>query len=106
VTNPETDDLQQIADEVDKARAELVFLFGEETVALASQLDVADVNVRDEIVKDIGSGVGELKKLKANPRAQVEFVSKLEPGSRLLLCLWIMDMGLLDKIRTRPYTSP
>jgi len=105
VTKLNTDHVQQIADEVGKARAELTFLFGEETVALARQLDVADLNLRDEIVRDIGAGVGELKKLKANPRAQREFVSKLEQGSRLLLCMWIMDMELLDKIQTRPYAD-
>ena len=95
------EDLDNIIDQADKLRSELSVLFGEETVDLASQLDIADLNVKDEIVKDIGVGVGELKKLKGNANAQVEFIQKLEQGSKLLLCMWIMDMDLLDKIQTR-----
>ena len=100
-----SDDLQQTVDKANKSKAELAVLFGEATVALANQLDIAELNLQDEIVRDIGAGVAELKKLKTDPRAQMEFVRQLRQGSRLLLCMWIMDMDLLDKIQTRTYAG-
>lgn len=97
------DDLAQVVEEIEDLRAELSFLFGDETVKLAEQIDIADLNLKDEIVGAIADGVGELKKLRGNPQAQIEFVSKLEQGSRLLLCMWIMDMDLLSRIQTHSY---
>jgi hypothetical protein len=27
----------------------------------------------------------------------------MAPGERLVLCMWIREMGLLDKIKSEPY---
>ncbi len=86
-----------------RSAEELARLFGQETVELARRLDSADLNMSEEIVASIAAGVGALKKLRDNLAAQVRFVNGLEPGARLLLCAWILDMGLLDKLRTRSY---
>ena len=51
----------------------------------------------------IGEGIRQLKQLKHDPEAQRQWVSEQAPGLRLLLCLWIMDMDILDKIQTRSY---
>ena len=97
------DDLDQTREDYERAYDELAFLFGRETVEQADQLDIADLNLNKEIVACIAGGIRTLKELRHNPAAQVRFVNGLEPGARLLLCMWVMDMGLLKKIRKRPY---
>ncbi len=87
----------------EQARAELAFLFGRETVEQAEQLDIADLNLGDEIVASIADGIRTLKSLQDKPAAQMDFANSLQPGTRLLLCMWIMDMDLLKKIQPRSY---
>ena len=87
----------------ERAQDELAFLFGRETVEQAGQLDIADLNLSDEIAACIAGGIRTLKEFQDQPAAQVNFVNSLQPGARLLLCLWIMDMDLLKKIRRRSY---
>ena len=82
---------------------ELAFLFGEELVEQAQLLDIADLNMTDEMTASIGEGIKQLKQLKHDPQAQRQWLGKQQPGLQLLLCLWIMDMGLLEKVRARPY---
>jgi len=84
---------------------ELSFLFGSQTVEHASLLDVVDLNLNDEMTASIGNGVNKLKHLKNNPEAQQKLINAMEAGERLLICLWIMEMGMLDKIQDRPYTQ-
>ena len=74
-------------------------LFGVETVKLASRLDTANLNMNDAMTKAVGAGVNRLKTLKGNLASQQEYIASLEEGTRLLLCLWIMDMELSDKLR-------
>lgn len=97
------DDLVRSMEDHERSNDELAFLFGRETVEQADQLDIADLNMNEEIVACIADGIRTLKELQDNPGAQVNYVNGLEPGARLLLCMWVMDMGLLNKIRKRPY---
>jgi hypothetical protein len=92
------------AEEASLAR-ELSFLFGEEIIEQARLIDIADLNLHDDMTARIGEGMRQLKELKLDPEAQRHWVSEQSPGLRLLLCLWIMDMGLLDKIQERSYLS-
>lgn len=100
-----SEDLSETIARVKHMDAELSFLFGEETVRLARQIDIADLNLNKEIVENIAEGVGQLKKFRGQPDVQLKLVNEMEQGSRLLLCMWIMDMDILDKIRDRPYTK-
>lgn len=84
-------------------RNELSFLFGEDIVEQAQLLDIGDINLSDEMASEIAEGMKQLKQLKSDPQAQKQWISKQPPGSQLLLCLWIMDMNLLDRIQARPY---
>lgn len=99
-TEHEADLKQDIASEESLAR-ELSFLFGEEIVEQARVLDIADLNMTDEMTAAIREGIRQLKQLKDNPGAQRQWLQEQEAGLRLLLCLWIMDMDLLEKIQTR-----
>ena len=94
------DDFVETREDRDRAQDELAFLFvRRETVEQAEQLDIADLNLSDEIAACIADGIRTLKQLQDQPAAQVNFINSLQPGARLLLCLWIMDMDLLKKIR-------
>ncbi|HSR63684.1 MAG TPA: hypothetical protein VLN56_09790 [Gammaproteobacteria bacterium] len=93
------DDLQLDIDEAEKEAGELAFLFGEEIVEQAQLVDIADLNLTDEMTNEIGAGVRRLKELKNNPEAQRRWISEQTPGLQLVLCLWIMDMDLLGKLQ-------
>ncbi len=82
---------------------ELSFLFGGDIVEQARLIDIADLNLTDEMTTSIGEGIRQLKQLKHDPEAQRQWVSEQAPGSRLVLCLWIMDMDILDKIQANSY---
>ena len=101
-TEHEDDLLQDIAGDESLAR-ELSCLFGADIVEQARLIDIADLNLTDEMTTGIGTGIRKLKELKHDPGAQRKWVSEQAPGLRLLLCLWIMDMDLLDKIQTRSW---
>ncbi len=90
--------VQDIAEDDSLAR-ELSYLFGKDIVEQARLIDIADLNLTDEITTEIGEGIRQLKQLKHDPEAQRQWVSEQAPGLRLLLCLWIMDMDLLEKIQ-------
>ena len=85
--------------EKDRAQQQLTYLFGKDIVDQAELIDVADLNISDNITHCISDGVIQLKKLKGKKDSQRALVEKMSPGEKLVLCLWIMDMGLLDKLQ-------
>lgn len=93
-----SDDLRQSLEEEERLIRELVRLFGEDIVAQARQIDVADLNMNEKMADAISNGVRSLKALRTDPDAQHRLISGMDPGTRLVLCMWIMDMGLLQKI--------
>jgi len=78
---------------------ELVELFGHEIVNQAQLVDVADLNLDEKMIACISTGVTRLKQLRNNPGAQQKLLAAMGPGEQLLLCMWVMEMDLLDKIR-------
>ncbi len=96
-------ELMQSIEDYERMNKELSFLFGKETVDQARQIDIVDLNLNDEMIGSITAGIRQLKKLKDNPNAQIKLVNEMEPGTCLVLCMWIMDMGLLEKIQYRSY---
>lgn len=90
-------------DDKDNAiQLQLAELFGQDTVEHASLIDVADLNLDEHMIASITSGVTRLKRLRSDPAAQQKMVATMTPGERLLLCMWVMEMDLLDKIRGTP----
>ena len=94
----DNDIVQDIVEDNSLAK-ELSLLFGQEIVQQARLVDIADLNLSDEMTREIGEGVRQLKQLIHHPDAQRQWINKQSPGLQLLLCLWIMDMDLLGKIR-------
>ena len=97
------EDPDQSAQEDERLKNELAFLFGQETVELAGQLDIANLNFNDKMIDSIAAGVKKLKELRDDPGAQLHLIKAMDQGSRLLLCMWIMDLNLLDKIQNGSY---
>lgn len=94
-----SDELRLSMEEEEHRIKELTLLFGADTVAQARQIDVADLNMNEKMMTVISDGVRKLKALKTDPKAQAGLINGMDPGSRLVLCMWIMDMGLVEKIR-------
>ena len=93
-----SDELQYSMEEDGRQLQELSRLFGADTVEQARHIDAADLNMNDQMLASISNGVQQLKVLREKPDSQRRLIAGMEPGARLVLCLWIMDMGLLQKI--------
>ena len=85
--------------------AELAFLFGEDIVEQSNHIDIVDLNLNQAITESIASGVKQLKALKSTPQAQQKFVDSLAAGEQIVLCMWIREMQLLNKIQDLSYFS-
>lgn len=92
-------DTESIEVENKRVCMELANLFGEEIVQQAALIDIAEINISDDMTSCISDGVIQLKKLKGKTESQRALIEKLSQGEKLVLCLWIMDMGLLDKLQ-------
>ena len=97
------DDLGWDITEHESLARDLSFLFGKDIVEQVRLIDIANLNFTDEMTESIGVGIRKLKQLRDHPMAQRQWVSEQAPGLSLLLCLWIMDMNILDKIQIRSY---
>lgn len=98
-TDAVSDELRQSMEEEERRMRELTQLFGTDIVEQARRIDVADLNMNEKMTAVISDGVRKLKALRTDPGAQANLVNGMDPGSRLVLCMWIMDMGLVEKIR-------
>ncbi len=87
-------------DEVELSYSKLSVLFGSDTVEQARLIDVVDLILDARMTACITNGLTRLKQLSNNPSAQKALLAAMEPGERLLLCMWIMEMDLLDKIQS------
>ena len=98
-TDTASDELRHSIEDEKRRIEELTRLFGADTVAQARQIDVVDLNMNEKMTAAISNGVRKLKALRTDANAQIELINGMDPGSRLVLCMWIMDMGLVEKIR-------
>ena len=87
--------------EEEQAESELARVFGQDTVNQARLIDAAHLNLDDSMTACITAGLNRLKQTRNDPAAQGAVISAMQPGERLLLCMWIIEMELLDKIRVK-----
>ncbi len=88
-----------VSEQDEQTSAFLSRLFGEQTLRLTRRLDVADLHINDAMTQSIGASVSELKRLKGDVSGQKAYIAGLEEGARLLLCLWVTDMALHERLR-------
>ncbi len=98
-------DLNESIEISEHLKKELSFLFGPEVVEQANHIDIVDLNLNNEITECISTGVRQLKSLKNDPEAQIKLVNKMTAGERIVLCMWIMEMDLLEKIQSGSYLN-
>jgi hypothetical protein len=103
VSESEEISLEGISLEQARIQQELSYLFGEDIVSQARLIDVVDLNLNDKMTRCISKGVTELKKMKDQSSSQKEFIGRMSAGERLVLCMWIMEMDLLEKMQSRSY---
>jgi hypothetical protein len=93
----------------DRLHAELADLFGRGVLHQSRLTDPADLELTAEQMDAVHDAADELLGLRGNPKAQVELVRSLDPQTRLTLCMWTMDTGLMDSLLLRvvaPVVSP
>jgi len=98
-TLPENNDLTAVKQAAEQLDEELSRLFGRDTVEQACLLDIADINLSDKMVQSISDGMTRLKQSSGNIKDQRNLIQDMAPGERLLLCMWVREMELLEKIR-------
>lgn len=87
---------KQAEDNPDDTR--LTKLFGAEIVEQAKLIDVVDLNLDDKMTACITAGVTGLKQRRGDSAGLRRYVESLQPGEQLLLCMWIREMELTDKL--------
>ena len=85
-------------DQSDLSYSKLTDLFGSDIVEQAGLIDAADLNLDERMTACITEGLTRLKQLRNDPASQRALLADMEPGEKLLLCMWIMEMDLFDKI--------
>ena len=89
--------MDPIADEnTDDPR--LTALFGASIVEQAKLIDVVDLNLDEKMTACIAAGVAGLKQRRGDVDGLRRYIESLQPGEQLLLCMWIMEMELGDKL--------
>ena len=73
-------------------------LFGSAIVEQAKLIDVVDLNLDDKMTACITAGVTALKQRRGDATGLRRYVESLQPGEQLLLCMWILEMELTDKL--------
>lgn len=96
---------EDIEQQQQQLRNELSFLFGKDTVEQAELIDVVDLQLNNDMTQCISRGVTRLKQLKDMPDAQQKFIRELNPAEQLLVCMWVMEMNLIDKLRSDSYIN-
>jgi hypothetical protein len=101
----ENTDTENIERQQQQLHNELAFLFGKETVEQAEVIDVVDLQLNQDMTQCISKGVTRLKQLKDMPDAQQKYIRELNPAEQLLVCMWVLEMNLLDKLRSHSYIA-
>ena len=84
-----------------KMDAELVALFGDVTVKIGRMVDPAMLALSADLMDRVHDGADALLARSGRPDAQRRYVAGLPSDVRLVLCMWMMDMGLAAKLTTR-----
>ena len=77
---------------------ELVSLFGADMVSKAQATDVAGLSLSAELMDAVHDAADRLLTVAGRPEEQRRIVSELPSLTRLVLCMWIMDMELAARL--------
>jgi hypothetical protein len=81
-------------------------LFGRSLVREARYTDPADLVITAESMDAVHDAADELLEHAGDPRAQGRIVAALNPQTRLLLCMWVIDLSLGAILAKRAISAP
>jgi hypothetical protein len=79
-------------------------LFGDVVCSVASGTDAATLDLSAGLMDRVHDGADALLKMRQYPDEQMRYVSELPFDVRLVLCMWLMDCELADKLAQRALT--
>lgn len=79
-------------------QAELVSLFGRGMVDRAKATDVVDLELTASRVDAVHDATDALLQHPGKPKLQQATVAALDDMTTLMLCMWLMDTGLAERI--------
>jgi hypothetical protein len=79
-------------------------LFGDVVCSVAGGADAATLDLSAGLMDRVHDGADTLLKLRRYPEEQLRYVSELPFDVRLVLCMWVMDCDLADKLAQRALT--
>lgn len=88
-----------------KRDAELVALFGTVPVMLARMVDPVNLNLSASLMDAVHDAADDLLALSGQLRDQQRFIADLPNDVRLVLCMWMLDLGLAAKLIDRVATD-
>lgn len=80
---------------------ELTALFGRDVLHQARLTDPADLELTAEQMDAVHDAADELLRLRGDPKAQVKMVRGLDSRTRMILCMWAVDTGLMESLLRR-----
>lgn len=86
------------AGRINRRERELNCLFGRELVKTAIQTDPADLKLTEQLMDAVHDAADNLLYLSDQPDKQRAYVQRLSYTVRLVLCMWVHDMGLAAKL--------
>ena len=81
-----------------KVLHEVQRLFGEPVAYLASITDPATLDLSAALMDRVHDGADALLTMRHRPDEQMRYVSELPFDVRLVLCMWLLDCDLADKL--------
>jgi hypothetical protein len=85
---------------------ELAALFGRALVDEAHRTEVCDLTLSAELMENVHDAADALLDKSGDTRAQQAIVSALTPLTRLVLCMWLVDLGLAAKLSAHALKRP
>jgi hypothetical protein len=79
-------------------------LFGEVVCSVAAGTDAATLDLSAGLMDRVHDGADALLAMRQHPDEQMRYVSELPFEVRLLLCMWLLDCDLADKLANRALT--
>jgi len=79
-------------------------LFGEVVCSVAAVTDAAALDLSAGLMDRVHDGADALLAMRQHPDEQMRYVSELPFDVRLVLCMWLLDCDLADKLASRALT--
>ena len=79
-------------------------LFGEVVCSVAAGTDAATLELSAGLMDRVHDGADALLAMRHHTVEQMRYVSELPFEVRLVLCMWLLDCDLADKLVSRAFT--